>query len=292
MRDRSTAILVALLFGGVMLGARVRLAAAGDPAAAQADQAFTRALSQHDKAAAGALLDANFEWTNAGGQTHNKAVSLADLEALAADNEGDTDVQARDYGQLELVAGRHHGARFSRIWVKRPAGWRAYLELDTPLPSAAATRPAPSPRGAAGDCVNPCRNLPFTPATTADKAVLAEWQKTKMDEWHPNASDWATHITDDFLIINDRSERNKEQRVALAKEQEAAGAGVPGDPVLSMRMADFGDAVVMVSRHMPYHGGKPYYNVRVFVHRDGHWPLAWSQQTTIQAAAKPPAPRK
>lgn len=292
MRDRATALMVALLFGAVMLEGGIGPAAGGDAAAVQADQAFTRNLSQHDKAAAGALLDAKFEWTNANGQTHSKAVSLEDFDALAADNEGDTDVEARDYGQLALVAGRHHGARFSRIWVKRPAGWRAYVELDTPLPSAAATRPVASPRGAAGDCENPCRTLPFTPVTAADKAVLAEWQKTKMDEWHPDAADWATHITDDFRIINDRSERDREQRVALAKEQQAAGAGAPGDPVLSMRMADFGDAVVMVSRHMPYHGGKPYHNVRVFVHRDGHWPLAWSQQTTIQAAAKPSAPRK
>ena len=275
-----------------MLGSRIGLAAGSDAGAVQADHAFTRDLSQHDRVAVGALLDAKFEWTNANGQTHNKAISLQDFNALAADNGGDAEVEPRDYGQLALVAGRHHGARFSRIWVKRPAGWRAYLELDTPLPSAAATRPAPSSSGAAGDCDNPCRSLPFTPVTAADKAVLAEWQKTKLDEWHPNAADWATHITDDFRIINDRSERNKEQRVALAKEQEAAGAGVPGDPVLSMRMADFGNAVVMVSRHMPYRGGKPYYNVRVFVHRDGHWPLAWSQQTTIQAAAKPAAPNQ
>lgn len=283
--------MMAILFGVVMLGSRIGMAAGSDAGAVQADQAFTRALSKHDKAAVSALLDAKFEWTNANGQTHNQSISLQDFNALSADNEGDAEVEPRDYGQLVLVVGRHHGARFSRIWVKRPAGWRAYLELDTPLPSAAATRPAPSPRGAAGDCDNPCRTLPFTPVSAADKAVLAEWQKTKMDEWHPNAADWATHITDDFRIINDRSERNKEQRVALAKEQQAAGAGVPGDPVLSMRMADFGDAVVMVSRHMPYRGGKPYYNVRVFVHHDGHWPLAWSQQTTIQAA-KPPAPKK
>jgi hypothetical protein len=76
--------------------------------------------------------------------------------------------------------------------------------------------------------------------------------------------------------------------VALAKKQQAAGIGSPGAPILSMNMYDFSNSVVMISHHVPYQGGKPYYNVRVFVSRDGHWPLVWSQQTTIQSAAAQP----
>ena len=174
--------------------------------------------------------------------------------------------------------------------MKRPKGWRLFVDLDTP--TASEPRPAGGSRanpGSTGDCDNPCRTLPYKPTTADDKAVLAEWQKTKVDEWHPNADDWATHIADEFMIINNGSARDKADRVALAKREQAAGIGAPGAPILSMKMYDFGDAVVMISHHLPYQGGKPYYNVRVFVSRDGHWPLVWSQQTTIQSeAAVPP----
>jgi hypothetical protein len=267
------------------------IAAAGDEQAVlQADKSLVQALGKADKAAVGALLDEKFEWTDADGNMRNKAEALRDLAALAKDNEGDTDVKTHFYGELGIVFGFHHDARFSRIWVKRPAGWRVITDLDTTKPKqAAAAATAPASGGEAGDCDNPCRTLPYKPTTAADKAVLLEWQKTKVDEWHPNAADWETHVTDDFLIMNDRSERNKADRVAFAKKQQDAGISAPGDPIVSMTMSDFGNAVLMISHHVPYRGGKPYYNVRVFVKHDGGWPIAWSQQTTNQSASPVPA---
>ncbi|MBZ5526905.1 MAG: nuclear transport factor 2 family protein [Acidobacteriia bacterium] len=273
----------------VMTGQPVA-AAEEEQAVLQVDHALVEALGKADSAAAGALLDDNFEWTDTAGKTQNKAEALQNITALAKDSEGDTDLKTHSYSELVIIFGFHHDARFTRIWVKRQAGWRALIYLDTLRPKQApATAPPAASIGNPGDCENPCRILPFTPTTPADKAVIAEWQKTKMDEWHPDASDWATHIADEFLIINDRAERNKEQRVALARKWQEAGISMPGDPILSMTMSDFGDAVVMISRHAPYNGGKPYYNARVFVHRDGHWLIAWSQQTTIQDAPAVPA---
>ena len=255
----------------------------------QADHALVEAFGKADKTKVDALLDEKFEWTDVDGKTQNKTQALQSLAALAKDSEGDTDVKIHSYGQLDIVFGFHHGARFSRIWVKRIPGWRAFIYLNTPVPKMTpAAAPGMGVPGSSADCDNPCRTLPFTPKTAADQAVLAEWQKTKVDEWHPNAADWTTHVADDFLMINDRSERTKAERVEVAKKQQDAGASVPGDPVLSMSMSDFGSAVVMISRHSPYRGGKPYYNARVFIHVDGHWPIAWSQQTTIHDA--PPIP--
>jgi hypothetical protein len=256
----------------------------------QADHALIEALGKADQKAVSALLDEGFEWTDVEGKTQNKKEALQNLAALAKDSEGDTDVKFHSYGQLDIVFGFHHGARFSRIWIKRSPGWRVFIYLNTPVPkTAAVAAPGMGTPGSTADCDNPCRTLPFTPKTEADQAVLAEWQKTKVDEWHPNAADWPTHVADDFLMINDRSERTKAERVVVAKKQQEAGASAPGDPVLSMSMSDFGDAVVMISRHWPYRGGKPYYNARVFIHVDGHWPIAWSQQTTIQDAPLIPA---
>jgi hypothetical protein len=261
-----------------------------EQALVQADHALAEALRKADQAAADKLLDEQFEWTDMNGKTAARAESLRNLAALAQDGEEDTGVKTHSYGELGIVFGFHHGARFARIWVKRSAGWKALVFLDTPKPSQASPAVA---GGNAGDCNNPCTSLPYAPTTATDQAVIAEWQKTKMDEWHPDAADWATHVADEFLIINDRAERNKEQRVALARKWQDAGISMPGDPVLSMSMSDFGNTVLMISRHAPYRGGKPYYNARVFVHRDGHWLIAWSQQTTIQdAPAIPPVTRK
>jgi hypothetical protein len=261
-------------------------AASNDQAVLQADRALTAALGKPDAKSVSELLDSSFAWTGTGGKTSSKSETLQDLSDFASDNRDDAGAKALAYSQLGLVFGTHHDVRFVRIWVKSPKGWKLFVDLDTP--TAAEARPAGLTRGGAestGDCDNPCRTLPYKPTTAADQAVLAEWQKTKMDEWHPDADDWATHIADEFMIINNGSARDKPDRVALAKKQQAAGIGAPGAPILSMNMYDYGDAVVMISHHFPYQGGKPYYNVRVFVNRDGHWPLVWSQQTTIQSAA-------
>jgi hypothetical protein len=202
-------------------------------------------------------------------------------------------VQTHFYGRVETVLGVHHNARFLRIWVKRSAGWREFVDLDTPI--SPKTAPASVEMAAGqGDCENPCRTVPYKPTTAMDKAILADWQKTKMEEWHPDAVDWPMHIADEFLIINNTTMRNKPERVAIAQKQQAAGVGTPGDPITFMEIHDFGDdAAVMISHHVPHRGGKPYYNVRVWTLRDGRWQLAVSQQSSIQsAAAVPPANAK
>ncbi len=279
-----------LLCAGLLAGpsSKVASAAGADNAIMQADQAFTAALGKSDKSAVSAALDAKFEWTDADGKTRTRAESLDNLAAFAADNQGDSEAKLQGHSQLGVVYGFHHNTRFGRIWVKRPAGWRLIVSLDTPLPKPAAAAGQPAGGKSGGDCDNPCRTLPFKPTTAADKAVLKEWQVTKVNEWHPNADDWATHVADEFLIINDRSERDKPARVAFAHKQQDAGVSMPGDPITTMTLEDFGDAVLMISHHVPYLGGKPYYNDRVFVHRDGHWLISWSQQTTDQSASPVP----
>jgi hypothetical protein len=88
------------------------------------------------------------------------------------------------------------------------------------------------------------------------------------------------------MIINNTTVRNKQERIAIAKRQQDAGIGTPGDPVTSMRIFSFGTCcALMLSRHTPYRGGKPYANVRIWMQRDNHWQLALSQQVSIQSAA-------
>jgi Domain of unknown function (DUF4440) len=293
MRNFVTSALVAGLVVASMCAGpinRTVAAATENQAVLRTDHYFTGALAKGDKKAVGALLDSRFEWTNAEGKTRSKAEALESLTAFAADSKGDTDVKAHFYSQLAVIYGRHDRSWFSRIWVKRPSGWRLFADLDTPLPSGNGTAARRKKPGPIGDCENPCRTIPYKPTTAADKAVIAEWQKTKVDEWHPDIKDWASHVAREFVIINDHyGAIDKPQRVALGVKWQREGIGMPGAPVLSMKMYDFGDTVLTISDHVPYQGGKPYYNVRVYVHRNGHWPIAWSQQTTIQSAAPLPA---
>jgi len=283
-------LLVGIVCGGMLATVPFKPVVADDAeqAALQADRSLLSALGKADKIETGKLLDADFVWTDGEGKSLKKAEVLGDLPTYAADNQGDENVQTHFYGQVETVLGVHHNARFLRVWVKRPGGWREFVELDTPI----STRTAPASVEAAagqGDCENPCRTVPYKPTTAMDKAILADWQKTKMEEWHPDAVDWPMHIADEFLIINNTTIRNKAERVAIAQKQQAAGVGTPGDPITSMEIYDFGDnAAVMISHHVPHRGGKPYYNVRVWTLRDGRWQLAVSQQSTIQSAAAVP----
>jgi len=284
------ALLVGIVCGGMLATVPFKPVVADDAeqAALQADRSLLSALGKADKIETGKLLDADFVWTDGEGKSLKKAEVLGDLPTYAADNQGDENVQTHFYGQVETVLGVHHNARFLRVWVKRPGGWREFVELDTPI----STRTAPASVEAAagqGDCENPCRTVPYKPTTAMDKAILADWQKTKMEEWHPDAVDWPMHIAEEFLIINNTTIRNKAERVAIAQKQQAAGVGTPGDPITSMEIYDFGDnAAVMISHHVPHRGGKPYYNVRVWTLRDGRWQLAVSQQSTIQSAAAVP----
>jgi hypothetical protein len=285
------ALLVGVVCGGVLAAWPIgRVAAADDAeqAALQADRSLLDALGKADKVAAGKLLDADFVWTDVDGKSLKKAEVLDGLPSFAADNQGDANVQTHFYGQVETVLGAHHNARFLRIWVKRPAGWREFVELDTPIAPKAAPASVEAAAGQ-GDCENPCRTVPYKPTTAMDKTILADWQKTKMEEWHPNAVDWPTHIAEEFLIINNTTIRTKPERVAIANKQQETGVGAPGDPIIDMEIHDFGDnAAVMISHNAPYRGGKPYYNARVWTLRDGRWQLAISQQSIIQSAAPVP----
>jgi hypothetical protein len=264
---------------------RVAIAADDQAEAATADQALMAALAKGDRPAASALVDSAFTWTAGDGATRHKDEALARLDEIAANARKESDTQVHFYGSVLTVRGAHNNMRFLRVWVKRPPGWQAFLLLETPV----APRAGPASVEAAagqGDCDNPCRTVPYTPQTAMDKAILAAWQATKMIEWKPDADAWARYIADEFMIINNTTIRNRPERIAIARKQQEAGTGAPGDPIMSMEIHDFGDnAAVMISQHFPYRGGKPYRNVRVWALRDGRWQLAISQQATIQSAS-------
>ena len=80
------------------------------------------------------------------------------------------------------------------------------------------------------------------------------------------------------MVGNQRIQTWAERRAAVSR----GGAAPP--PLMSARMFEFGDTIVMTSLHQP-HGRKPTRVSRVFVKRAPEWLMAISYQTTIQAAA-------
>jgi len=272
---------VALAAGTLVIG---RTAAADEYAAQAAHRAFLASLPKGDRKAVGAALDRRFTWTDAEGKTFSRREALKVFPALVAANQRDSDVQTHFYGRVLSVRGSHDNGRFLRVFVKRRHGWKAFVLLETPI--AASIGPASVEQAAgAGDCDNPCRTVPYAPRTPLENDILAAWQRTKMLEWQPDAAQWANFIADEFMIINNTTVRHKEERIAIAKRQQDAGIGAPGDPVTSMRIYGFGTkSALMISQHTPYRGGKPYTNVRIWVLRDNRWQLALSQQVAIQSA--------
>jgi hypothetical protein len=220
------------------------------------------------------------------GKTRTKAETLHSLTALATGDEGDTEVKAHDYGLVERIAEIHHKTHFVRIalWVRRPAGWRAFIYLDTPIP---AKEPHPTPpKEADKNCENPCKSLPYKPTTAVQQAVIDAWLKLKIDEWQAIPDDWKTHVSESMVVTSPSMFLDKAGRLALlTRQKEAYGTGSPSAPVVSMRLFEFGNAVIMIALHGPNAAGKPSYAVRIFVNEDGDWKIALSAQTDIKQPA-------
>jgi len=127
--------------------------------------------------------------------------------------------------------------------------------------------------------------MPFTPQTANERTIADLFMQLKMDEWHPNAERWAPYVLDGVFYTTATAQLSKEARVEyLAALEQTGEPSVPGDPVVSMRIVDFGDSAVMFARHDPYRGGQPYLSIRVWAFRDGRWQLANTQQTAIADA--------
>jgi hypothetical protein len=284
------ALAVGLLFGAALLALTSRGLAAADDTSAfrQADKSLAEALAKGDAKAAGALLDDRFQWVEANGRIHTKAQVLEDLAQFAADNEGALDVRTVDFlGQVERQLGIHHNQRFAHLWVKNAAGWQAFVYLNIPIPAERPDYSAPPgpPTEADKVCDNPCKTLPYKPENAVEEGALATWFRLKNDEWHPNPEDWAAHADDNHETLTPRSDIPKLQHVEeLAEQRKLYGenGGSGGSSVLSMRMFDFGNVVIMQAFQGRNPSAKPTsWNLRVFLNRGDGWKIALSAQTNI-----------
>jgi len=290
MRRTFTLAIAALSFSAALLALSTRPIAAADdaPAFRQASHNLADALAKGDKIAVAALLDERFQWVEANGRIHSKAQVLDDLAQFAADNEGALDVRTVDFlGQVERELGMHHNQRFAHLWVKNPAGWQAFVYLNIPIPAERADYMAPPspPTEADKTCDNPCKTLPYKPEDAAQDGAMKTWFILKNDEWHPNPEDWAAHADDNHETLTPRADIPKLQHVQeLSEERKLYGenGGSGGSSVLSMRMFEFGNVVIMQAFQGRNPAAKPTsWNLRLFLNRGDGWKIALSAQTNI-----------
>jgi hypothetical protein len=257
--------------------------AAEDDAALLADHEFVDAAAKGDKEAVSKLLDADFTWTDAEGRTYTKSETLSDLARLKAIGNGEAKLEQRNYGQVVALMASRGKAYALRVWVKRPAGWRALVYHEVTLRE----QPASSGGGSGvRECENPCKSIPYKPKNEAERGIVASWQALETGVTAHDSAAWAPRIADEFAMVGSNNDHplSKADRMATLDMQKQTGMGSAPAPLVSVAMFDFGDAVVMKCLHQPF-SGKPVHVTRVWIKRDGKWVMSISYQTTIQEAA-------
>jgi hypothetical protein len=269
-------------------------AAAVDAQAIEAaNRAFEKAVAQ-DPVALEKQTDPRFTWIDSTGTFQSRQEIL---DAFGAGNAPQlvvlttavgVQLTTRIYGDLAF-AQVHAGRSYSlRIFAKGNQSWRAVhvIELTQPAEAAApsATGAAvPSEEGVVTDCVNPCKVVPFKPATPGAKSAFSDWRQMELGSLARNMDLWGRHVLDDVIIVDSGGHGtiSKAQRIANTLKQKQAGVRtneVP--PVLWAHALDFGDTVLLLMLQQPYKG-QPYYGTRIYVRRDGRYQMALSYHTSI-----------
>jgi len=288
---RSILILIPLLVTGIALSLvdpLVRALPEGD--AVTADRSLTAAIARADQAIVGKLLDPEFTWTDRMGKSHSKSEILSALAALKADDRAD--VKVIDAGQMVLIHGNHRtssqnaAVRFIRVWVKRPPAWQLLIYQETTKAEKNPEKPsgfgAPS-NGTPVACENPCKMVPYKPDTAAEQEVVSMWQAVERTVLTNDVEAWIPNFTDDFIFVtpDGGAPLNKADRVAMITELRRTNTTLIPAEVTSMKVWVLGDAAVMRSEHKPLHG-KVLHVTRLFEKHNGHWQIAFGQQTWVE----------
>jgi Domain of unknown function (DUF4440) len=274
---------VFLLAGSLLfVTSRNAFAADTDQAVLQADRKFVQAASLQNGSLLARMLDDDFTWTDADGKTLTSADVLHSVPKPILGDETGVEVSERTYGQVGAVNASRGKVHILRMWVQRPGGWRLLVYHEVKQ----LEQPSTSAGSGVKDCENPCKMVPFKPANEAEAAIIASWQALETGVTAHDAEAWAPHIADEFVQISSNSDHpiSKAGRIETLNKQKASGIGSAPAPLVSAKMFDFGDAVIMTCLHQPY-SGKPIHVSRLWIKRDGKWIMSISYQTTIQAAA-------
>jgi Domain of unknown function (DUF4440) len=273
MRNLSWRVVRVLLFA--VVACAHPLVADNQGAAVQADGALLHALARHDRAGTEALLDPDFAWINSQGKSQDRPMVLQNLPSPA--NAGEQ-IQVREYGNAAVVRVDRGQMHVLRIWVRRQEGWRALLYQEV-----LQVTKSENPGKGSSVCENPCRSIPFTPQTANEKAAIVSWQGVMRAMANNDADAYARLIADGFTATDTHHARpfSKSDRLAQIQKLKQTGAHSAPPPLVSARMFDLGETVMMIAREQRPNG-KAYFNTRMWVNRDGRWQMLFSFNTRIE----------
>jgi hypothetical protein len=250
-------------------------AAALDPAAAGADRAFVRSVVSGDVKGAAAVLDQEFTWTTANGQTVDASHVTQALPKLAIANESAAQTMTYDYGNVGVVQVNSGKLHTLRVWVKRPMGWRLLVYQEVRSLDTAATTAAPPN---SGKCENPCGAVPYSPKSAAEREVMKAYTSLEEAAMGGKAKEWSEVAADEIALVSANSDRTFDKATRAAAIAKASLGSVRPTKLLAARLFEFGNAVVMTSQHQA-DSGQHLQITRVWVKRDGRWQETLSYQT-------------
>jgi hypothetical protein len=240
------------------------------------DRDLVQAVARKDIRAVGQLLDVDFTWTDSQGRTLTRTQVLEKLPVPALGDESQVSQQERVGSQIVTHRVERGKIYVLRVWVKRPAGWRALVYQEVRQLGA-----SPQSNPGIQDCENPCKTVPFKPQTEDEREVIQAYQQVETAVTAHDSAAWGAHMAEEFFAVTDNSDRPLDKPSRMAGLDQQKQAGIPPLPLVSARMFQFGDTMVMTSRQQPLHG-KPLHVTRIWVKQKGKWVELLSYQTTIQ----------
>ncbi len=267
---------------------KAQLVAAEDGPVLSAVSSLGEAMRAGDRTAARRLLALQFTFVDAGGRIHARRDFLSEIKSVAA--AASADAKVRSYGQLAMVTGHRKAADnndvfFLDIWAKQKGSWRALLMQNV----AAAAPPPPAVPAAAGgepkqhECKNPCQTIPYRVRSAAEQDVINTYQAIVKAIVAHDASEWAKHVADEFVLQGGRAPVAKSGRIAAIERQKESNAAVAVGEIQTMRLAVYGDGAVMITAETaPDNSHPPYRAARVWVKRNGQWLMAVSAHTDVK----------
>jgi hypothetical protein len=255
-----------------------------DQSVLEADHALIQFLGKGDKAspndhlALNELLDENFTWITSNGKSLMKPQVLKEFPEPA---NTDVEVQERTYGRSAVVRSNRGSVQVLRVWAKRASGWRAVLYQEVTM--VAKSEPPPAAEAGSNECENPCKTIPFQPETPSEREAIASWQGVMQAMANNDADAYAPLIADEFSATDTHHDRpySKADRLSQINKQKLAGARAMPPALVSARMFDFGDTVMMIAREQRANA-KAYFNTRMWVKREGRWQMLFSFNTRIE----------
>jgi len=249
-----------------------------------ADHSLTELLARGDEAflndqlALNQLLNEDFTWIDSTGKSMFKAQVLKNFPQPA--NVG-ADLQVRIYGRTAIVRANRGKLQVLRVWLQRAPSWRLVLYQEVRM--VPKSEPPVAAEAGSGMCDNPCKTIPYQPETPSQKEVIASWQSVMKAMAESDPDSYAPLIADEFIATDTHHDApyTKADRLAQLKNQRQAGARSAPPSLISARMFDFGDTVMMIAREQRANA-KAYFNSRMWVKRDGRWQMLFSFNTRIE----------